>query len=447
MLRLIIFIIIAGLLSTAGIYLADYEGDVTVQVGHHELSTSLVFFIILLILLLAGATLFIELLLWIKNIPKRRALKRDQYNQHKGMALLVDGFTAIAAGESKKALKLVKKTESCLGETPLTKILAVQATQLEGDAVATKKQYTAMLENKDTEIIALKGLLKQAMKENNFDFAIYLSNKALGVNPDLLWAKKVLFELHVKLGQYKQAQDVIESTKERLSTDYNNHHLIGILLLARSLMAYQAKDYQTSYDLIMHSYKFLKHFPPVVAHMARIYYEVKKNIVKALRIVESGWKQQPHPDLARAYLLILEDIPYDKRIKKCEKLLQINSEDEESHIIMARVAMDTGSYSIARNHLKTILARKETKSICAMMIELEQLDNENANLQEEAIKKWKKRLEVAPDDNQWSCHKCGHTSNVWSVCCSNCQSFASFDWQSDGMRIIQTNSPDETLNF
>lgn len=446
MFRLIFYILLISILATAGVWLSSYNGEVNIVINGYEIRTSVLFLFSVIFFALIIIVMTIQILLWLKNAPKRASARSKAVKQEKGMLYLTEGFTAIASGEPDRAIKLAKRTESCIGETPLTKILSVQATQLKGDPIATKKKYTEMLESKDTELIALKGLLKQSVKENNIDFAIYLANKALKMNADLVWARKVLFDLYSKTGRYRDAQMLIESSKKGVISTSDKERLVGVLLLARSLLAYEDKDYETSYNLILDSYKNLKNFPPTIAHMARVYYLVHKNIVKAIKIIESGWKIMPHPDLARAYLLILEDVPYEKRMKKVEKLLTINPDHHESHLLMARVAIDVSNYSVARNHLKSVLNKKETVNICKMMIELEEKDTSNSINKDDAVKKWQNRLVNAVEEDSWKCHKCGYQTSTWSISCNHCHEFDSLEWQGNNMVVVNSAIKD-TLNF
>ncbi|MCH2038028.1 MAG: hypothetical protein MK137_05500 [Rickettsiales bacterium] len=446
MFKLIIYILLLSILATAGVWLSSYNGEVSIIIHGYEIRTTVLFCFSAIFVTLVVLVMSIQTVIWLKNIPKKTAARNKLVKQEKGMLFLTEGFTAIASGDPDRALKLAKRTESCIGETPLTKILSVQATQLKGDPIATKKKYTEMLESKDTELIALKGLLKQSVKENNLDFAIYLANKALKMNPDLVWARKVLFELYTKSGRYREAQALVETSKKGVISQADKDRWIGVLLLARSLLAYEEKDYEMSYNLVLDSYKHLKHFPPTVAHMARVYYLVHKNIVKAIKIIENSWKTIPHPDLARAYLLILEEVPYDKRLKKVEKLMSMNPDHYESHILMARVAIDVSNFSVARNHLKSVLNKKETVNICKMMIELEEKDTSNTVNKDEVIKKWQGRQVNAVEEDSWKCHKCGYTTTTWGISCNHCGEFDSLEWQGNNMVLVESTIKD-TLNF
>ncbi|MEM7617310.1 MAG: heme biosynthesis HemY N-terminal domain-containing protein, partial [Pseudomonadota bacterium] len=249
MTRLLFFILLIVILSAIGLILSHYNEPMRFVIGEYEVMTKVNVMIGLVLIFIFFITLVNQAIIWLIKTPHRLSQKREIIKKDKGYNLLTQGFTVLASGEAEKAFKLSKRAEHYLGSFSLVKILSVQSSQLLGNTAVTKEQYTEMLENKDTELLALKGLIKQAMQENNIDFCIYLAKKANNINKNIEWPYQILLDSYIKTNNYRDAFDLIENNSKKFKGFIDVNNTLGILCLARSLLAFNDNNINQSYEL------------------------------------------------------------------------------------------------------------------------------------------------------------------------------------------------------
>lgn len=410
--------------SLAALWFVENDGSIVVEWMGYRIQTSVMFAILFIIITIVTCTLFLQIILWLKSAPKRyrKSLKDKKLNR--GLTALTQGFAAIAAGDIKQARTLTSRATHDLDNMPITKLLAAQTAQLEGNRELTKEHYTSMLSNKETEIIAIKGLLLEAKQDNDISKALFLAEKAYALRPDSDWVILILLELSKKLKRWQTAEDMTrKALKYKLITRENYNRTIGLLSFAKYKEQFRAGS-NSSEDDIKSAYKLAPEFIPVViAYVDTLVMQDKMR--KAIKILENLWCKSPHPDIASAYMEIYTDIDDEENIEKAKRLLQLANGHPEGHIIIASTLLKAGQFGNARHHLKTALSFGETKTICHLMAELE--NKERAK--HEIIHYWQERANHANDLSIWKCRSCNNKSHKWTTNCTSCTGFDTLEWQ------------------
>ncbi len=426
MIKLLTFLLTITLFSIASMWFIENDGSVIVQWLGYRIQTSITFSLLASLVLLVLLTTVIQIILWIKNAPGKYRKSRKDKKREQGLTALTRGFAAIAAGDVPQAKRLTKHAISYLGDIPLTKLLSAQTSQLEGNREAAKIQYTSMLENKETEIIAIKGLLLEAKKDGDINRAIFLAEKALIMKPDADWAILILLDLYKITKRWSDAEEVItRALKKKIATNEISNRSLAVVCLAKSTDLVKSGHIDDALNEIKKAYKILPDFVPIANSYASLLLHLSYKR-KATKIIETCWSQCPHPDLATTYLSIFSDEKGEKKLKYIEKLLIIKPDNIEGHIAAARAALSVDLLDDARHHLKMALDISETRSACKLMAELEKQQMSGSDI----VQQWLQRAETANSDTSWHCTKCGFISRVWSASCTNCSSFDSFDWES-----------------
>ena len=437
MLKLLTFVLILTLISVSAIWFIENDGSIVVEWMGYNIKTSIAFAVAALSLLFFTLFFALQILATIKNAPKNYQKSVKDKKKEKGLVALTEGFAAIAAGDTRQAKKLTKQATACLGNVPVTKLLSAQSAQLEGNLSEAKIHYSAMLENKETEMIAIKGLLLQAEKDGNIEEAVLLAEKAIKSQPSSDWANKVLLRLYKITKRWKEARNLTENlarlkiiTKEQAKRD------VAIMNLALSKEAQTSDRKVTAMEFSQKAYKDLPGFAPAAVIYAKLLMEVsKKNKRKSVNALEKCWKINTNPALANSYLEIYENDTAEKKLKHAEKLLKLKPNDFNSHIIVAKNAIAAGDSTKARNHLKMALSIKETATICNLMAEVEEIDASD----DEAVKKWSERAQNCQPDSDWGCRKCSASQTNWNTNCNNCGSFDSLKWTDNKSTIDLVN--------
>lgn len=427
MIRLLLFFALLAAMSFAASWLVDNEGSITIEWLGYQIETGIAFTAFTLFSLLIIAVFVVESLLWLANMPRRIAKRHAEKKKEKGMQYLTEGFAAIAAEDANLARRLAIRTEHTLGNVPLSQLLAAQAASLSNNNDEIKQHYNSLLEHKETELIALRGLLLQAKKEHNTEEAIQLAKRTVNLHPSVKWAHQTLIELYKQNHQWEHAQDAMEDALNKNVLDLaSSKRASALLYLIRSVKAMSQHNMNEALLYAKEAYKLSPDLPPIITQLANVYIQ-QNNSSKAAKTIENNWKNAPHPELMECYFDIYSDEKPEKLLKRIEKLTACNPDNFYSHIFIARAAIPAKSYSQARNHLKIALGQAETKTVCYLMAELEREENDNPD----AVQRWNERAAVAENDHMWHCEQCGYVTEYWNVTCQHCKSFDTLQWQNE----------------
>jgi HemY protein len=147
---------------------------------------------------------------------------------------------------------------------------------------------------------------------------------------------------------------------------------------------------------------------------------------RARRAIEAAWALKPHPQLAELYLKLGAKDDALHRLKQVETLAALAPDHRESHIAVARAALDAKLWGQARKHLKAALATGVTSGVARLMAELEEAEHRDAA----AARGWLARAAEAEAEPGWLCGRCGAQADAWSARCGNCGAFDAIDWKS-----------------
>jgi HemY protein len=444
MFKFLFLILVITIISFTAVWFIENDGSIMVEWMGYQIQTSITFTLLAISSLFLTLFVILQILISIKKAPENFQKSMKDKKKEKGLTALTEGFAAIAAGDTKQAKKLTKQAVGCLGNVPVTKLLSAQAAQLDGNVAEAKVHFTAMLENKETEIIAIKGLLLEAEKEGDFEKAISLAEKALISQPNSDWANKVLLRLYKLTKRWQAAKKATDRLiKLKLIDKSEAKRDIAIISLAQSSEQSKKGNKQQALEYAQTAYKELPDFAPAAVLYSSLLLEVnKKNKRKAINALEKCWKQKPHPMIASHYMEIFKNENAQKRLKHAERLLKFRPNNFNSHILVAKASISAENPSNARNHLKMALNTKETHEICNMMAEVERMEEAD----DEAINKWIERSQLAEPSTSWACKKCNAVQDEWKINCNNCGAFDSLQWD-DKKSSINIINPLEKLNI
>jgi HemY protein len=423
MTKLFTFLLVVTIAAFGAMWFIENDGSVVIEWLGYRIQTSVAFMILAGVIALTVLTILLQLVLWLQNFPKKYSKAMREKKREQGLTALTEGFAAIAAGDILQANRLTKQAIHNLGNIPLTKLLAAQSAQLEGNNELAKVHYTAMLENKETEIIAIKGLLLEARKEGDLNKAMFLAEKALNIQPNTPWAISVLIDLYKITGHWDNAEETIrKAAKLNVITSHESKRSLALIARAKSGELFKDGNIEAALEFAKNAYKLMPDFAPIANNYAKILLKSKQKR-KAIKVLEKSWKEGAHPRTAKLYMEIFEDESETKRVKHADRLVELQPSSIYGHIEVAKVMMNMGEFDEARNELKSALEISPTRNLCKFMAELERVAG-NSN----EVKQWQQRSDTAHSDASWNCVECGHTSSVWSINCKQCNGFDTLEW-------------------
>jgi HemY protein len=410
MIRLIVFLIAAVALSWLATWLVDNPGQVSLTWQGTHIETS--FVVLLLAVAVIGILLIIlyEILRVVRQAPARwgRSFRRSRVD--KGYAALSQGLVAAAAGDAPAAKLLNRRAEKLLRQAPATLLLSAQTAQLEGDEGTARLKFQEMLNHKDTEILGLRGLLAQAIKDGDHETALTLARRAYQRRPHTPWVLSTLFDLQTQAGLWTEAQSTINDMARHRVIDKATATRRRAILFHQEAAATRAKGRPyAALELMQKAHKRLPSLAPIAVQAAELAAELNKPR-QARKMLEASWRQEPHPEIARAYAGLNGSEQPAERLKQVERLHQLNPEQVASDLALAEHALMAQQWPTARAALERVLKKDPTASAYRMLAEVEQAEGDG----EKARMCLAKAVE-APPDAAWLCQSTGEVRARWSA--------------------------------
>ncbi len=412
MIRLIFFLVIAIAVAWLAVWFADNPGQVQITEPFFGNEFTPPFGIFVLGLFLAGAamTVCFEVYRLLVTAPRKIGRHRKQRKKERGYEELAGGMVAAAAGDIGLAKQATKRAEKLLEGAPTTLLLGARSAQLEGNDGEARVKFKEMLKHRDTELVGIRGLLAQAIKDGDREAALDLAKKAYFRRPNAPWVLTTLFELQTQDGRWFEALgSVNDMAKQKLldATTANRHR--AILLHLQSLDKSRDGRFLEAFDLAKKANKMLPGMAPIAVNTAELAEKVEKPRF-ARKALENAWKQRPHPSLARAMAAMNADQSSADRYKMFARLHQLKSDSLEGEIALAEQAIAAEQWPAARDALERAMAFGPTASVYRLLADIERATGGESD----KIQSWLAKAVDAPADPTWLCRTTGETQATWS---------------------------------
>jgi len=435
MVKLVIFFIFTILFSLGVSWFLDNDGSVSMTWLGYQIDTTIMFLVGSVASTFIAVIILVYFVRSLLLIPKRIKNKGDVKKSDLAIKSLTRTIAAIEMGDADMAKTSMKETKKLYNGKeniyPLIHLLEANVYGLRKEFQLANEHYNALLENKDTELVALHGLLKQASEEGDYAKAILLAEKAAGKHPNSKAVITLLLGLYKKSCKWEQYNNQLEKYKKSFKKVKNDEKPLNwerekaLALCMLAAAKYNDEENETACSLLVESNKFDKSFLPTAILLVEIA-DITDNKRKSAAVIEQIWKLNPYYELGRKYVILFDDENVKKRLKRAKKLLSLNSDSYYSNLIIAEEYISNGNYDDARSNIESAIEKNggESKSICTSMIKIEQSE-ERQNV--ENIKLWETKLQYAKKDTIWKCNSCGTIHDKWNVKCSNCEAVDNID--------------------
>jgi HemY protein len=158
------------------------------------------------------------------------------------------------------------------------------------------------------------------------------------------------------------------------------------------------------------------------AVLASKYQSEAHQIRRSMRIVETAWLANPHPDLADAYAHVRLGDSARQRLVRIETLAQKAPGHFESALAIARAAIDASEFPRARDVLAPLIAAP-TQRVAMLMAEIERTEHGDSG----RARAWTLRAVRALHDPVWTAD--GYVSDRWRPVSPVTGRLDAFQWQ------------------
>jgi len=410
MIRLIVFLAIAIALSVLATWVVDHPGRAALTWGGTRVETSLAVLVIGVLLIGVVLTLLFDIVRVIRGAPRRFAAHRRRTRTDKGHQALAQGLVAAAAGDTAAAKACTRRADRLLGHAPSTLLLSAQTAQLEGDEGAARVTFQEMLRHRETEFLGLRGLLAQAIKDGDDDTALKLARQAYLRRPNTPWVLTTLFDLQTRAGLWQEAQDTITEMARNKLIDRATATRRRAILLHQQAAAQRAagRPYEALY-LARKAHKLQPDLAPLAVQASALAAQTDQPRI-AGKVIEAAWQANPHPALAKAYLELDGKASPDERLKRMERLHQLQPDHLESELALAEQAIAARAWPAARVALERARKLGPTASVYRLLAEVAQAEGDG-----EQARRFLAEAVDAPPDRAWLCESNGEARASWSA--------------------------------
>ncbi len=416
--RVILILLASAIVIVIAWYLAGLPGQVSAEIGELTFEASAP--VVLLGLLAAFAVLYVALRLLggLIRLPGAiRRWRRDR-SREQGDDAVARTLIALAAGGGADARRQAQRARLLLGDTPQTLLLAAEAGRLGGREDEAETAFRALAERKDAAaFLGFRGLLRQAIANQNWVEAASLARQAETAHPGASWLREERAQLAIRAGNWSEALELA-------ATD-----------APKAALGAAAADAEADPAKARRMARQAWHKDPTLSHAALAYarrLRAQNHEGRATGVITDTWKAAPHPDLAT---FLLEPIS-DKlaRAKAAQKLTASNSSHAESHLLLARTALDAGLTGEARHHLEAAQAAGlNERRMWLLLAEVEEEERGDTEEGRRAQRDALRRAATADPDPAWRCAHCHTPQPAWVPACPVCATAGGLRWGATGV--------------
>ncbi|PDT70910.1 heme biosynthesis HemY N-terminal domain-containing protein [Bradyrhizobium sp. C9] len=419
MIRIILFLLLIALAAAGAAWLADQPGDLVLNWGGLRFTSKQPMYLLGLVIIVAMVAGVILRSLW--KIPGHIRRGRRERRHARGRHAITQGLLAIGHGDSSSARAHAETARRHAGGDPLALLLHAQSAQLDGDRDGAQRAFRAMAERADTRLLGLRGLFIEAQRADDPVAAVMIAEEALKMSPSSSWASHAVLGFCCAKGDWAGALSIIDNNQAAGLIDKATYRRQrGVLLTARAL-EFETVDRDLSRSSAMEALKLAPTLIPAAVLAAKFESEAHQ-VRRAMRIVETAWLAQPHPDLADAYSHVRLGDAARQRLVRVETLAAKTPGHIEGALAIARAAIDATEFARARAALEPFTAAP-TQRVALLMAEIERTEHGDGG----RARAWTLRAVRALHDPVWTAD--GYVSDRWRPVSPVTGRLDAFQWQ------------------
>jgi HemY protein len=421
MIRIILFLLLIALGAAGAAWIAEQTGDVVLSWGGYRAQTTLPVFVLVLGIVVVAAMMIWAILRGMWRTPARMRKSRRERRQARGRHAITQGLLAIGHGDSTAARVHADAARKHAAHDPLALLLHAQSAQLDGDREGAQRAFRAMAEREDTRLLGLRGLFIEAQRADDPVAAVMVAEEALKLSPSSSWASHAVLGFCCAKGDWAGALKILDNNQSAGLIDKATYRRQrGVLLTARAL-EFEKVDRDLARESVMEAVKLAPTLVPAAVLASKFESEAHQ-IRRSMRLVETAWLAQPHPDLADAYSHVKLGDSARQRLVRVETLAAKMPGHVEGALAIARAAIDASEFAKAREALAPFIAAP-TQRVALLMAEIERTEHGDSG----RARAWTLRAVRALHDPAWTAD--GYVSDRWRPVSPVTGRLDAFQWQ------------------
>ncbi len=432
MMRWLFRLIVAATLAYGWWWLRLHDGELRLQWQGYVVAPRLSVIMPLLLLLWFMLTRFDRMWCWLKRAGSRGRDRRSYRQQQQLLEQVLEGFTALAAGEPQEAKRISHKlgrrvsaqSQSIL---PLYHLLAAKVAQQQGNRQDAAQHFQAMQKLPQGQFMGLRGMLalerprvvlNPSATQEEKDRLHQLASEAYALKPQAPWAALAMLESFLLREDLTQAQRILHRAKGKAFSAVEYKRLMAVVDYLQAVNSHQTGDTASALRQAAKAVKQRPGFVPASLLLARIW-EGKGDTGKSQKTLRQAWRHQPHPDIAEDYLAQTRHETPEKRAKAIQQLVSGLPHHSASYLLLIQSAWDRQAYEEAARLTQEAWQRQPGWSLWQWMQRLQR---------EGWMEKGMLPTHCVQDDPAWRCQHCSAVHAQWQLHCGDCSSLDSIRW-------------------
>jgi HemY protein len=427
MLRVLWFAIKVGVLVALAVWVANRPGEITVHWMDYTVNSKAWFALLAVLAALFVILLLHRVLLSILGFTGAIGRYREWRMNKKGQRAILLGLTAVAAGDKKLAAYQAHRARKFLPKDQgLTLLLEADAARLQGDTAKAQAAYTALLENKDTAFLGLRGLLSSALERGQNEEALVLARRALSTHPKQDWLLRLAYRLEIMLRDWEGAGRTLRRIeKQRAFPADTVKRDRQALLLQQASEDFDNAQHRVGAERLKQAYRLDPAFVPAALALADHYIQTGQRRA-AVKLIGRSWSLAPHPELAELWGRLAPAPRSGEpsiRVRWFEKLVALRPDSDESQLAAAGAAIEDRLWGEARQYLAMAESIRVSRRLYALRARME----ERLSHPSEA-RHWQDKAANAPAEPGWVCRETGQVYERWTPLAEPHGAFNSIVW-------------------
>jgi len=293
-----------------------------------------------------------------------------------------------------------------------------------GDGKETKTRYTALLDRPETAALGLRGLLREAIANNDTDAAIDFASRARRLSPADPWLAETLFGLLVHAGRPKEAEALVDDAQKRgAMTPALANRRRAVLAHVRAKEAHGLGHLRDALD---HARRAVRNDPrfAVGAAALALHHIASDQRRRAVKVLTEAWKHSPGPELMAAAHKLGEGETPLAHLRTLEKITAASPDHPETHKSLGEAALAARLWGEARRHLLAAMKSRPSQGIYRLLAKLEEAEFGD----KAAAHAWLDKAASASPDPGWACTVCATPAVEWTLECPSCHAIDTLAW-------------------
>lgn len=371
---------------------------------------------VVLFLIVMAAVYVAGLLHRLFSLPREYGRYRAEKQRTRGYQALVRSLTAAATGDYKQSYQQARRAQKYLpqNEEGIPLLLQAHASKNQGSHDKTETAFAALLQNADTALLGIQGLMQKAMLQGDYVQALNLAKEVYAGQKKSYSLLRPIYDLEIRNRLWQDALATLDKAVSKQVIDKAEARRDKAAIFC--LLGDQAKRDNRPEDAFKYYKKAVDAVPlfvPSVDRLARNWLERGQRL-RALDLVKKTWIANPHPDLLPLWDMLVPTKGAEKergmtRYRWFEWVQEFHPESSFAILAMAKVAIEEGLWGEA----KAALGRAEKIEPSAQLYRLWVMLEERTTNRTDVIRQWLDRAAVMPPPPAWTCRKTGRHFNYW----------------------------------